>query len=130
MYANEMKVVMKTFIRNGWPIMIKGAAGIGKTDLGTQVVDELNAEENDSYAIEWFFPAIGEQPDYKGTGFPNREKGVTEFLPDAQLSKLFNPKKKIVAFIDDLGQAEEDVQKAIMQLILARRINGKKISDN
>ena len=33
------------------------------------------------------------------------------------------------SFLDDLGQAPMSVQAAAMQLILARRINGFKISD-
>jgi len=35
-----------------------------------------------------------------------------------------------IFFIDDLGQAPPAVQAAIMQLLLAREINGHKISDN
>lgn len=52
-----------------------------------------------------------------------------EFVPFGELNQLINAKEPTIAFLDDLGQAPACVQAAAMQLILARRVNGHKISD-
>ena len=53
-----------------------------------------------------------------------------EFLPFGDLYRLVNAEVPTIAFLDDLGQAPACVQAAAMQLILARRVNGHKISDH
>jgi hypothetical protein len=51
-----------------------------------------------------------------------------EFLPIGDLKALLEADSLTVFFLDDLGQAPPAVQAACMQLILARRINGHKVS--
>jgi hypothetical protein len=55
--------------------------------------------------------------------------GKAQFLPFGDLEELINPKRPLVVLLDDLGQANNSVQAAAMQLILERRINSHKISD-
>jgi hypothetical protein len=55
--------------------------------------------------------------------------GKAEFLPFGNLRKLLNATVPTLFFLDDLGQAPQGVQAAAMQLLLAREINGQKISD-
>jgi hypothetical protein len=50
------------------------------------------------------------------------------FLPFGDLSKLCRATVPTVAFLDDIGQAAPAVQAALMQLILARSVNGTRIS--
>ncbi len=53
-----------------------------------------------------------------------------DFVPFANLELIMHATEPTVFFLDDLGQAPVAVQAACMQLILAREINGKKISDH
>jgi MoxR-like ATPase len=53
-----------------------------------------------------------------------------DFVPFANLELLMNATEPTVFFLDDIGQAPVAVQAACMQLILAREINGKKISEH
>ena len=51
-------------------------------------------------------------------------------MPIGDLCEITTASKPTVFFLDDLGQAPASVQAAAMQLILARRINGHKVSDS
>jgi len=103
------------------PVLIKGAPGIGKTDIVTQACEEANARLIVSH------PVVDEPIDYKG--LPAIKDDHAEFLPFGTLRKIIEAKEPMVYFMDDLGQAPPTVQAAAMQLILARRINGYKVSD-
>ncbi len=108
-------------VQVGLPVLIKGAPGIGKTDIVTQVAKELEMNLLISH------PVVSDPTDFKG--LPGIVDGKAEFLPFGDLRKLIQAKKPTIAFLDDLGQAPAVVQAAAMQLILARRINRRKISD-
>jgi ATPase family protein associated with various cellular activities (AAA) len=103
------------------PILIKGAPGVGKTDIITQACEKTDTELLISH------PVVDEPIDYKG--LPAIKDDHAEFLPFGSLRKLIETKQPTVYFMDDLGQALPAVQAAAMQLILARRINGFKVSD-
>lgn len=109
-------------IENKFPVLIKGKPGIGKSDIVTQAAEEARAELIISH------PVVSDPTDYKGLPFPNKN-GTADFLPFGELYKLIHAKGKTVFFLDDLGQAPPSVQAACMQLLLARQINGHKISD-
>jgi len=102
------------------PIMIKGAPGVGKSDIVEQVAEELGMNLIISH------PVVSDPTDAKG--LPAIVNGKAEFLPFGDLRRMMEAKKPTIAFLDDLGQAPAVVQAAFMQLILARRINGHKIS--
>lgn len=74
-------------------------------------------------------PVVSDPTDYKGLPFASKDGETANFLPFGELNRLINAKKPTVFFLDDLGQAPVSVQAAVMQLILARRINGHKVSD-
>ena len=109
-------------IKNRFPVLIKGKPGIGKSDIVDQATSEANAELIISH------PVVDEPIDYKGLPF-KLDDSTADFLPFGNLKRLINATEDTVFFLDDLGQASVDVQKACMQLILARRINGYVISD-
>jgi hypothetical protein len=115
-------VKLLTFaIDNGLPILIKGSPGIGKSDIVSQACRAAGAELIISH------PVVSDPTDYKGLPFASGNEA--HFLPFNELKQLIEAKVKTVFFLDDLGQAPPAVQAACMQLILAREINGKKISD-
>ena len=115
-------------IPNRYPILITGAPGTGKTDLATKAA---NFCQNDFMTLH---PVVSDPTDFKGIPGIIPAHGdspaTAEFLPPADLRRLMNTEKPLVCLIDDIGQAPMAVQAAVMQLLLARQINGKKISDS
>lgn len=115
---SELKIALKYAFKHGESILIVGMPGIGKTDIVKQA--------SKKYDLLILHPVVDSPIDYKGLGA--NVNGEAEFLPYGNLKKMMNAKSKLIVFFDDLGQATEAVQKAVMQLLLAREINGKKIS--
>lgn len=103
-------------------ILLSGPPGVGKTDTVKQIASEHG------YHLLITHPILDDRVDYKG--LPGIVNGEAEFLPFGNLKRLLEVEEKTLVFMDDLGQAPQDVQAAIMQLILARELNGKKLSDN
>lgn len=124
MKPSELSSVLQDLIINKEPMLLVGAPGVGKTDIVKQVCEKLGADLIISH------PAVSDPTDYKG--FPMREKDGTHavFIPFGETWKAINANKLTVWFLDDLGQASEAVQKALMQLLLGRRLNGHKLSDD
>ncbi len=71
-------------------------------------------------------PVVSDPTDFKG--LPGIIGDKAEFLPFGDLRQMIEADKPTIVFLDDLGQAPAVVQAACMQLLLARQINGKKIS--
>ncbi len=123
MRAKQLKETIKFSINNKYPLLIKGAPGIGKTDIVAQACLETGTELIVSH------PVVSDPTDFKGLPFPNKEGTAAKFLPFGDLLRLIKADRPTVFFLDDLGQASSSVQAAAMQLLLARRINGHKVSD-
>jgi hypothetical protein len=111
-------------IQNNLNILIKGKPGIGKSDLVAQACDIAKARLIISH------PVVSDPTDYKGLPFPDKDGNHAKFLPFGELQELIEAKEPTVFFLDDLGQAPVSVQAAVMQLLLARRVNGHKVSDH
>jgi len=104
------------------PVLIKGAPGVGKTDITHQICGLVNAD----LVVE--HPVVSDPTDYKGLPFAMPGTDSATFLPFGDLKRLIEADRLTVCFIDDLGQAPAAVQAACMQLILARSINGHRVS--
>lgn len=104
------------------PILITGRPGIGKSDIVGQVTQSLNQKLILRHAV------TDEPTDYKGLGFAKSDTEAA-FLIFGDLKEMINATEPTVVFIDDIGPAPTGVQAALMQLILARRINGHQVSD-
>lgn len=121
MNISSLKDLLTFSITNGLPVLIAGPPGIGKSD----VVDQATTAADADFIVS--HPVVSDPTDYKG--MPWVQNGQAEFLPFGELNRLIKATKRTVFFLDDLGQASPTVQAAAMQLILARQINGHKISD-
>ena len=121
MNSKQLQKTLKKAIKARLPVLIKGAPGVGKSDIVAQVAKELK------HNLVISHPVVSDPTDFKG--LPGIVDGKAEFLPFGELRNLIEAKKPTIAFLDDLGQAPAVVQAAAMQLILARRVNGNKISD-
>lgn len=105
------------------PVLITGAPGVGKSDIVTQAAQAAGARLIVSH------PVTSDPTDYKGLPFPAEDRTRADFLPFGDLAELIEADSPTVFFLDDLGQAPASVQAAAMQLILARQINGHRVSD-
>ena len=122
MKPQKLTKVLTSLIKNGLPALIKGAPGLGKTEI----LKVATADAKNDLLI--FHPCVDDPTNYKG--MPALIDGEAEFLPYSMLKKLRDAKKPTVAFFDDVGQASQAVQSALMQLFLERKINGVSISEN
>jgi len=121
MKPSQLKILLEESFKNQLPVLITGAPGIGKTDIVVQSAKNAECE----LIIE--HPVVSDPTDFKGLPFAS--DGEADFLPFGSLKKLIKANKPTVFFLDDLGQAPPAVQAACMQLLLARRINGHKVSN-
>lgn len=122
MRPQDLAKTLETLIPQRLPVLIKGAPGIGKTDIIKQVCAKIDAD------LLIGHPVVDNPTDYKG--LPCFVDGEARFLPIGNLKQLLTAKRLTVFFIDDLGQASPVVQAACMQLILERRINEHAISEH
>lgn len=122
MRAKQLKEAVKFSIKNKYPLLIKGAPGIGKTDIVSQACKETKTQLIISH------PVVSDPTDFKGLPFPVKGEHKATFLPFGDLLRLIDAESPTVFFLDDLGQASSSVQAAAMQLLLARRINGHKVA--
>lgn len=122
MTPKELKAVLLVTCAHRLPVLIKGAPGVGKSDIVNQVCKELDMD------MVLMHPVVSDPCDFKGQ--PWVVDGEALFLPYGDLKQLMTAEKPTIAFLDDIGQAPAVVQAAAMQLILARQVNGHKISDD
>lgn len=121
MKAKELYKFLIWSLEHNHPVLIKGQPGAGKTDIFKQASQKIGHQSMIGH------PVVDNPTDYKGLGFVI--DGKAEFLPFGNLRKLLEATEPLDFLLDDLGQAPPAVQAAVMQLILAREINGQKISD-
>jgi hypothetical protein len=125
MKPTELVQLLRVAIRNKINVLIKGKPGIGKTDI---VMQACAIEDYDTVLSH---PVVDDPTDYKGMPciLKNKEgEERAEFMPFGNLEKIITASRPTAYFMDDLGQALPAVQAAGMQLLLAKEINGQKVS--
>ena len=125
MRPKYLEALLVHMIDNNFPGLIVGSPGIGKTDIMAAACKKANKGKGAELMV--MHPVVSDPIDFKGMPYVS-DKGA-DFLPFGELKRLVEAKKPIVCFLDDLGQAPPAVQAAAMQLILARTLNGVKISN-
>jgi DNA polymerase III delta prime subunit len=128
MNATHLKSTLKKAFQMNHQLLIVGEPGVGKSDIIHQATEEAGMD------LILMHPSVGEPTDVKG--FPwcitNPITGQPEarFVTYGEMAQLLNPTKRTVCCFDDVGQSSEQMQAALMQVLLARRINEHRISDN
>lgn len=131
MRPSQLAEVLPKFFKAKKNVLLQGPPGCGKTSIVKQATDELG------YDLRIWHPVVMQPIDIKGMPWVYQQKGakgqelgpVAKFLPFSDLQELIEADKPLVCFADDLGHATPAVQAAFMQLLLAREIDGKPISD-
>ena len=123
MYADHLKEVVKKAVESNVRLLISGAPGVGKTQIITQVAEEIK------YELILEHPSVSDPTDYKGFPFPDKDGKQATFLPFANLAKIITATTPTIVFIDDIGQAPPSVQAALMQLLDGGKLNGHVVSD-
>jgi len=122
MYPSQLITTLTKCVNNNLPVMLKGAPGIGKTDICNQVGNLTKRE------VITVIPVISDPTDAKGVpGKNGNGKWEWHLIGDAR--RIAEAKKPMLVVIDDLGQAPATVQAAYMQWILLRHIGEHKIPD-
>ena len=122
MRPKSLKSLLTALVIAREPILITGRPGVGKSEIVEQACAQVGADLIISH------PVVSDPTDFKGLPFMN-PNGEANFIPLGDLRKILHVTRPTVFFLDDLGQASTSVQAAAMQLILARQINGHKVSD-
>jgi hypothetical protein len=119
------KAILKAF-KSKRPIFLWGPPGIGKSDVVSEVTQELGGLMIDLRMAQM------EPTDIRGIPFFNRDLNKMDWAPPIDLpdDELASKYPIIVLFLDELNSAPPAVQAAAYQLILNRRIGKYKLPDN
>ena len=123
MKPSDLMVALKAAFLAKEPVLIVSSPGLGKSSIVAQATASLG------YDLQISHPVTADPTDAKGLPWPNAKHTAADFLPFGHLERAINAPRPLVWFLDDLGQALPAVQASFMQLILAREVNGKKVSD-
>lgn len=134
LHAEQAKRAAVFMIQNKLNLLVVGAPGVAKTAIIEQAAAECD------HKLIVFHPVISDPTDFKGMpaimklDVPDEAEGemtrfLAQFVPFDSLKRLLTADTPTVAFADDLGQAPPMVQAAWMQLVLARKLDDKVVSD-
>ena len=120
--ASQLLAIQTECLRAGEAICVVGASGIGKSDINAQATAAVGFDNLTLHPVTY------DPTDLKG--LPVMTVNGAEFSAYGDLRLMRDATRPVNVFLDDLGQASNAVQAAVMQLVLARRINGHPISDH
>jgi hypothetical protein len=108
------------------PVFMWGPPGVGKSDIVSQLGQELNAHVIDIRLSLW------EPTDIKGIPYFNPEKHTMQWAPPVELpsEEMAEQHETIILFLDEMNSAAPSTQAAAYQLILNRRIGTYHLPDN
>ena len=122
---NAKKSILRAFNKQR-PLFIWGPPGIGKSDIVSQISEDIDAYMIDVRLSLW------EPTDIKGVPYYAANDNTMKWAPPAELpdAKMAKKYKKIVLFLDEMNSAAPAVQAAAYQLILNRKVGTYKLPDN
>jgi hypothetical protein len=120
---SQLITLLAAFIKAKVNVLITGAPGIGKSDIIAQAAALAGADLILSH------PAVEDPTVVAGLPWLNgAKKDEATFLPFGNLALAIKAKKLTVWDLEDLGQSTPAMQAAYMQLLLAKEVNGHKLS--
>ena len=119
MRPKDLSQAIKTSIEINENLLIVGAPGIGKTQI---VQSACNG-----YDTIMLHPVVHDPVNY--TGFPQVQNGKADFIPFGFLRKMIEAQKITIVIVDDIGQSNNSVQSAFMQILEQKCIENYVISE-
>lgn len=125
MKITELYKILPSAIKSNMNILLVGSPGVGKSDVISDIVKQIG------YDFMILHPAMSNPVDFKGLPVSGNINGklTADFIPYGDLQKMIETEKDLVVVWEDLGQSSPSTQACAMQIILAREVNGKKISN-
>lgn len=122
----QARKAILTAFKSKRPVFLWGPPGIGKSEVVSEITDELGG-----YMIDLRMAQM-EPTDIRGIPYFNKELNKMDWaepvdLPDAELASQY---PIVVLFLDEMNSAPPAVQAAGYQLILNRRVGKYKLPDN
>lgn len=124
MKPSTLATTLAAAISQNETILIKGAPGVGKTDIIKQAATTAGMDLLVSH------PVVMDPTDVRGLPWPDAHNKTASFLPFGDLATVLASTKPLVWVFDDLGHAPPSVQNSLMQILLARHIGEHKIPDH
>jgi len=104
----------------GVPFILWGFGGIGKSSILDELAESLGGP------FTTIFP-VTKQPDAFDTVLVSTPQGVQRHVIIGELAEVIDRGEDGVVFFDDLSQAHDSVQAALMPLFLSRQIGSAKL---
>lgn len=129
--GKQLANILKVSFRQRRPLMIWGQPGIAKSQIVAQVAAEMDATLIPIHLSQFDSVDLRGVPSVEAAG---KDKKMTVWNPPAILpfegNPLFDSKKPIFIFMDELPQAIAAVQAPAMQLVLENRLGEHVLMDN
>jgi hypothetical protein len=124
--STEARKALLSSFKAKRPVFLWGPPGIGKSDVVSEITQELGGHMIDLRMAQM------EPTDIRGIPYFNKENGKMDWappidLPDEELASQF---PIVVLFLDEMNSAAPSVQAAGYQLILNRRVGKYVLPDN
>jgi MoxR-like ATPase len=111
----EGRRVIEAGIETGDCTCLIGEAGIGKTQLMSQIADDLDMD------CVFFYLAHVEREDISGIPFPTEDGKSYKFLCEESILKVVENKRDTLLCFDELNRGEKPVMSAMFTTIESRR---------
>jgi hypothetical protein len=122
----QTRKAMLSAFKTQRPVFLWGPPGIGKSDVVSEITEELGGLMIDLRMAQM------EPTDIRGIPFFNRENGKMDWAPPVDLpdQELASKYPVVVLFLDEMNSAPPAVQAAGYQLVLNRRVGKYYLPDN
>ena len=122
----QARKAMLTAFKSKRPVFLWGPPGIGKSEVVSEITDELGGLMIDLRMAQM------EPTDIRGIPFFNKDLGKMDWAPPIELpdEELASKYPVVVLFLDEMNSAPPAVQAAGYQLILNRRVGKYVLPDN
>jgi len=118
----ELLSHMQILLDTGYPFMVVGRVGIGKTSISKLAATQAGCQ----VIVET--PHLKEPTDYHGYPFAVSNTKA-DFLPIGTLHTILNATHRLHVVFDELDKAATETMNAVAQLILQREVNGRPVPD-
>lgn len=132
-YICEENLVVTVFLalKLGKPLLVEGAPGVGKTEIGKVLSRVFNAElirlqcyeglDENKALYEWNYQKqllrIQLQKEGVGSGMAERDLFSAEYLLERPLLKAIRSEKPVVLLIDEVDKVEEEFEAFLFELL-------------